>query len=114
MDRLGRSILWISTFVLLVAFAVPWFLWGNGTVVAGLPIWLWWHIGWLGLCSAIFYRFTRSSWDRLMGLDPGDGVRTAVGERGTTAGRGEAATDRRGTTTDRRETTTDRRDGGER
>ncbi|QHS17524.1 DUF3311 domain-containing protein [Halopenitus persicus] len=100
MDRLGRTVLWISTFVLLVAFAVPWFLWGTDTVVAGLPIWLWWHIGWLGLCSVLFHRFTRGSWDRIMGLDPGDGVRTT--------------TDRSGLSTDRGGTAADRRNGGDR
>jgi hypothetical protein len=33
----------------LVALAVPWFLWGSGRVVAGLPVWVWWHIGLMGL-----------------------------------------------------------------
>ncbi|WP_280535584.1 DUF3311 domain-containing protein [Halopenitus sp. POP-27] len=71
MDRSRRDLAWIFTFVILVAFAVPWFLWGTGTVIAGLPVWLWWHIGWLGLCSVVFYLFTRTAWNRGMGLDPG-------------------------------------------
>ena len=86
MDRPTRDLLWIPTFAVLVAFAVPWFLWGNATIVAGLPIWLWWHIGWLVLCTALFYVFTRGAWERGMGLDPpaGDDV-VPDGERGEDA-----------------------------
>jgi hypothetical protein len=48
---------------------VPWFLWGDGRVVAGLPLWLWWHVGWMCLASGVFYLFTRSAWDRGMGVE---------------------------------------------
>ena len=65
-----KTALWAIAFLLLVVFAVPWFLWGNATVVAGLPIWLWWHIGWMMLAALLFYTFTRSAWDREMGVDP--------------------------------------------
>lgn len=66
--------LWIGGFAVLVAFAVPWFLWGDATVVAGLPVWLWWHIGWMALASVVFAAFTRRGWDR--------GVDARVIERG--------------------------------
>ena len=66
--------LWIGGFAVLVAFAVPWFLWGNATVIGGLPVWLWWHIGWMALASVVFAVFTRRAWDR--------GVDARVIERG--------------------------------
>lgn len=53
---------WGLVFVLLIVFAVPWFLWGDSTVVAGLPVWLWWHIGWMVLASIVFWLFSRRAW----------------------------------------------------
>jgi hypothetical protein len=65
MTRTRTDALWIAAFALLVAFAVPWFLWRDATVVAGLPVWLWWHVGWMALASATFYAFARSgAWER--------------------------------------------------
>ncbi len=57
-----ESILWAAAFAILLAFAIPWFLWGDGTVVAGLPVWLWWHVGWMVLASGAFYLFARRAW----------------------------------------------------
>ena len=66
--------MWIPTFAILVAFAVPWPLWGVDRVVAGLPVWIWWHVAWLGLCAALFALFVRSgAWERGMGRRPADG-----------------------------------------
>jgi hypothetical protein len=76
-----RDWLWIATFVVLVTFSVPWFLWGTSTVFAGLPVWLWWHVGWMILASVVFALFTRHGWDRLMGLGPDDGIALKGGER---------------------------------
>ncbi len=53
---------WIVVAVVLCALAIPWFFWGDATVVAGLPVWLWWHIGWMGLTSVVFYLFTQRAW----------------------------------------------------
>ena len=64
--------MWIPTFAVLVAFAVPWPLWGVDAVVAGLPVWIWWHVAWLGLCTALFALFVRSgAWERGMGQRSG-------------------------------------------
>lgn len=46
----------------LLALAVPWFLWGVDRVVWGLPLWLWWHVGWLLLASVAFWVFSRRAW----------------------------------------------------
>lgn len=74
-----REFVWITAFAVLVAFAVPWPLWGIDRVVAGLPVWIWWHVGWLGVCTLVFSRFVRSgAWERGMGLDAGTGDTTAV------------------------------------
>jgi hypothetical protein len=71
MTRTRTDYLWIPVFALLVALAIPWFLWGNSTVVAGLPLWLWWHIGWMALAAVAFSLFTRGAWDRGMGVKHG-------------------------------------------
>lgn len=53
---------WTGAALVLVALAIPWFLWGNDTVVAGLPIWLWWHIGCMGLAGLGFWVFATRAW----------------------------------------------------
>ena len=69
MSRSRRDLVWIPTFAVLVAVAVPWPLWGVDRVVAGLPVWIGWHIAWLGLCTVLFSRFVRSgAWERGMGV----------------------------------------------
>ena len=64
MARTTRDYLWIAALATVVALSVPWFLWRSATVVAGLPVWLWWHVGWMLVASATFYLFTRNAWDR--------------------------------------------------
>lgn len=59
---------WGVVFGVLVAFAIPWFMWGDATVVAGLPVWLWWHIGWLALASVAFALFARRDWGAFVGV----------------------------------------------
>jgi hypothetical protein len=59
----------------LVALAVPWFLWRDATVLAGLPLWIWWHVGWMALASVVFYDFTKRAWG--IGI-----VRTEAGHGG--------------------------------
>ncbi|QAU13670.1 DUF3311 domain-containing protein [Halorubrum sp. BOL3-1] len=71
MKRSRSDIVWIPTFAILVAFAVPWPLWGVDRVVAGLPVWIWWHVAWLGLCTVLFALFVRTgAWERRMGRRP--------------------------------------------
>ncbi|WP_207587025.1 DUF3311 domain-containing protein [Halomontanus rarus] len=69
---------WTGAAVVLVALSIPWFLWGNDTVVAGLPIWLWWHVGWMGLAAGGFWVFATRAW--------GVGIETGMGEGTTDAG----------------------------
>jgi hypothetical protein len=57
-----RGLAWGAVAVALSALAIPWFLWRDGTVVAGLPVWLWWHIGWMLLASVVFRVFVRRAW----------------------------------------------------
>ncbi|MDF9744595.1 DUF3311 domain-containing protein [Natrinema salsiterrestre] len=54
--------LWVAVGVVLAGLAIPWFLWGSAIVVAGLPIWLWWHVGWMGAVSVVFWVFTQRAW----------------------------------------------------
>ncbi|WP_136718360.1 DUF3311 domain-containing protein [Halorientalis salina] len=59
----GRErIVWSLVAVVLAALAIPWFLWRDGTVIAGLPLWLWWHIGWMGLAAVVFRIFANRAW----------------------------------------------------
>ena len=37
-------------------------MWRSDAVVAGLPVWIWWHISWLILASVVFYVFTQRAW----------------------------------------------------
>ena len=53
---------WAAVFAALLTFAIPWFLWGDSRLVYGLPLWLWWHIGWMALASIAFWLFTKRAW----------------------------------------------------
>lgn len=66
MTRNQRDYIWIGVFAVLVTFAIPWFLWGNTVTFGGLPVWLWWHIGWMCIAAVAFAAFTRNAWDRGM------------------------------------------------
>jgi len=76
-ERRGRLRLagWATVAFVLVALAVPWFLWRDATVLAGLPLWIWWHVGWMALASVVFYVFTKRAWG--IGI-----VRTEAGHGG--------------------------------
>ncbi|MFP8951807.1 DUF3311 domain-containing protein [Natrialbaceae archaeon A-arb3/5] len=69
---------WIATALVLCALAIPWFLWGDDRLVAGIPLWLWWHIGWMGLASIVFWLFTQRAW--------GIGIETGAGSDAADAG----------------------------
>jgi hypothetical protein len=62
------TIAWSIVAVALVALAVPWFLWGSSRVIAGLPVWIWWHVGWLVLTSLVFAVFAHTAWG--VGVEP--------------------------------------------
>ena len=53
---------WAVLMIVLMAFAIPWFLWGDGRIALGLPLWLWWHIGWMVAASIVFWAFTKRAW----------------------------------------------------
>ena len=57
-----EKLAWTVVFALLVTFSIPWFLWGNDGIAYGLPIWLWWHVGWMGVAALAFGVFTRRAW----------------------------------------------------
>ena len=68
MQRLERWGWWIGA-ALLCLLGVPWFLWGDSTIVLGLPLWIWWHVGWLLFTSLLFWIFTQRYWG--IGVEPG-------------------------------------------
>ena len=57
-----EKVLWALAVLVLVALAVPWFMWGSSSVAAGLPVWIWWHVGWMVLASLVSWAFTRRAW----------------------------------------------------
>jgi hypothetical protein len=58
----ARTAAWAAVALGLMALAVPWFLWNSAAVAAGLPVWLWWHVGWMVLASVVFAVFVRTDW----------------------------------------------------
>ncbi|THE64562.1 DUF3311 domain-containing protein [Salinadaptatus halalkaliphilus] len=65
---------WLVVGVVLSALAIPWFLWGDAMTVVGVPLWLWWHVGWMGLASVVFWLFAQRAW--------GIGIETTGDSRG--------------------------------
>ncbi|MFC6733473.1 MULTISPECIES: DUF3311 domain-containing protein [unclassified Haladaptatus] len=57
-----KYILWIAVALVLVALSVPWFLWGDSRVAFGLPLWIWWHVGWMFVTAGAFYVFAQRAW----------------------------------------------------
>ena len=53
---------WLAVAIGLSALAIPWFLWNDATLVAGIPLWLWWHVGWMVLASIVFWLFAQRAW----------------------------------------------------
>ena len=74
--RGSKTVLWGTVALVLVALAVPWFLWGDSTVIAGLPLWLWWHVGWMVLTAGVFAVFARTAWG--VGVETGGPERSEV------------------------------------
>jgi hypothetical protein len=57
-----RAAGWAVVALVLMTLAVPWFLWGDAATAFGLPVWLWWHIGWMVLASVVFAVFAHTDW----------------------------------------------------
>jgi len=64
-----NKLAWSLVFALLCVLAIPWFLWGNDAVALGLPVWVWWHIAWMGIASAVFALFARRGWGLFLDED---------------------------------------------
>ncbi|MBV0901672.1 DUF3311 domain-containing protein [Haloarcula salina] len=58
----ARVVGWAVVALVLMALAVPWFLWDSARLAFGLPLWLWWHVGWMALASVVFAVFARTDW----------------------------------------------------
>jgi len=69
MTRQKTDYLWVVVFAVLVAFAIPWFLWGDARTAVGLPLWLWWHVGWMALAAVVFGLFANRAWG--IGIEEG-------------------------------------------
>lgn len=65
-----ESVGWGFVFTIIVAGTIPWFLWDVEWVIGGLPIWLWWHAGWMVFASVAFWVFAQRGWG--LWIDPRD------------------------------------------
>jgi hypothetical protein len=57
-----KTLVWSVVACVLLSLSIPWFLWNNATVIAGLPVWLWWHVGWMVLTAGVLALFARTAW----------------------------------------------------
>jgi hypothetical protein len=79
-----RAAGWAAVFTTLVVLSVPWFLWGDATVAFGLPVWLWWHVGWMFVTAVAFAVFASRAWGvgvESTGEAEGRGAAETGGER---------------------------------
>lgn len=74
----GERVGWGVTMMIVAGLTIPWFLWGEDTVVAGLPIWVWWHACWMAVASIAFHAFARRAWG--MGVVRAPGSETDGGD----------------------------------
>jgi dolichol kinase len=63
------KILWGVVALVLIGLAIPWFLWRDANVAFGLPVWLWWHVGWMALAAVVFGLFANRAWG--IGIEEG-------------------------------------------
>ncbi|WP_293028689.1 DUF3311 domain-containing protein [Natronococcus sp.] len=77
---------WIAVAIGLSALTIPWFLWGDATTLAGIPLWLWWHVGWMGLASLVFWLFARRAWGIGIESDGGSSDEPPASGSGVDAG----------------------------
>ena len=59
---LAEKHIWAFVALVLVAFSIPWFLWGSSRTFVGVPVWIWWHVAWMVVASVSFYVFGRRAW----------------------------------------------------
>lgn len=64
-----EKIAWVLVMAVIVVLAVPWFLWRSDAVAFGLPVWLWWHVGWMVVASVTFWVFADRAWG--IGIEEG-------------------------------------------
>jgi len=62
MNERTRLVGWATVALAVAALSVPWFMWGADGVVAGLPVWVVYHVGWLCLAAVVFWVFTKRAW----------------------------------------------------
>lgn len=62
MSKRIEQFLWVLAVAVVVAFTVPWFLWRSAAVAYGLPVWLWWHVGWMVIAAVVFWGFANRAW----------------------------------------------------
>jgi Protein of unknown function (DUF3311). len=67
-----RRVLWLLIGGVLIAAAVPWWLWGAPLRWGPLPVYVWYHIGWMGIVTLVFAHFARRWWEPLGAIGDGE------------------------------------------
>ena len=72
--RRWHRVRWLLIGAVLAVAAVPWWLWQTPLRWGPLPVYVWYHIGWMGLVTLVFIRFARRWWQPLgtIGSTQGD------------------------------------------
>jgi hypothetical protein len=60
---------WIVIFFITMVMGVPWFFWGSARLFMGIPLWVWYHTGWLLFLIFLFWLFVKTYWARKEGRD---------------------------------------------
>lgn len=68
MTRTRAKVLWVAIFLVTMVMGVPWFLWRSSRLFMGIPVWVWYHIGWLLFLVFLFWLFVRTYWTRAKGI----------------------------------------------
>ncbi|RLE14708.1 hypothetical protein DRJ04_01850 [Candidatus Aerophobetes bacterium] len=62
--RIKIKILWIVVFFITMVMGIPWFFWGSSSCFIGIPVWVWYHIGWLLFLIFLFWLFVKTYWGK--------------------------------------------------
>ena len=64
MTKLKKKVVWVVVFFITTVMGVPWFLWGSSLLFIGIPLWVWYHVGWLLFAVFLFWLFVKTYWTK--------------------------------------------------
>jgi len=67
--KLIQRVRWVVIGVILVGASIPWWLWQDPLRWGPLPVYVWYHIGWMVVVTVVFIHFARRWWEPLGTVD---------------------------------------------